>query len=295
MRPEPVDLRALLSRVVQGFEKTARTQGVGLDLGAAGEPVTVRGDALRLEQIVTNLISNAIKYTNEGGRVSVTLAREGGQVELRVRDTGVGISAEMLPRVFDLFAQAPGALDRAQGGMGIGLTLVQRLVALHEGTVEAFSDGPGKGSEFVVRLPLLEGASAPAKAGVQPEAVAARKLRLVVAEDNADSRELLQVGLERLGHSVIPCADGNAAVERAISQRPDAVLIDLGLPGRDGFAVAHEIRETLGPQVRLVALTGYGQAADRARALEAGFDEFLVKPADLEDVERALLAVRGGF
>jgi CheY-like chemotaxis protein len=263
---------------------------VRLELLPGETAVTVRGDAMRLEQVVSNLLSNAIKYTNSGGCVSVSVARKDWDAEVRVQDTGLGISREMLPRVFELFAQAPGSLDRAQGGMGVGLTLVQRLVALHDGSVEARSEGLGKGSEFLVRLPLSGGASgAAASSSRAAKATAARRLRLVLAEDNADSRELLQMALEQMGHSVVPCSDGLTAVERAVTQRPDAMLIDLGLPGRAGFEVARRIRETLGRGVRLVALTGYGQVADRERALEAGFDAFLVKPADLDTVLRALI------
>jgi two-component system, sensor histidine kinase len=289
MRWEDVNLVDLVSRVLQGFETTAQAHAVHLELVPGEKTLTVHADVIRLEQVVTNLLSNAIKYTNAGGRVSVSLLRAGADVELRVRDTGLGISAEMLPRVFDLFAQAPGTLDRAQGGMGIGLTLVQRLVALHGGTVEAISAGLGKGSELVVHIPLLPEPVVMPGAEISPANAASSRLRLVIAEDNADSRELLQSALEEMGHSVTACADGNSAIQRALSQTPDAMLVDLGLPGRDGFEVAREIREALGPAVRLVALTGYGQSADRQRALEAGFDDFLVKPASLDAVQRALV------
>ncbi len=282
-----VELGALLARVVHGFDETAKARGVHLELRAGDEAHVVRGDAVRLEQVAANLLSNAIKYTDAGGRVTVDLRREGTDAVMRVEDTGVGISEQMLPRVFDLFAQAPGALERAQGGMGIGLTLVQRLVALHGGAVEAKSDGPGKGSVFVVRLSLsTAGISEPARPRrTRPP----QRLRVVLAEDNADARDLLQFALEQHGHSVVPCADGISAIERAVSHRPDAMLIDLGLPGRDGYEVARSIRARLGRSVRLIALTGYGQTSDRERAFEAGFDEFLVKPADIAAVESALL------
>ncbi|HZR07520.1 MAG TPA: hybrid sensor histidine kinase/response regulator [Myxococcales bacterium] len=290
MRWEDVDLVELVSRVVQGFEAAAQAQSVHLELVPGERTILVHADVIRLEQVVTNLLSNAIKYTNAGGRVTVTLSRGAADAELRVRDTGLGISPEMLPRVFDLFAQAPGTLDRAQGGMGIGLTLVQRLVALHGGTVDAISPGLGKGSEFVVHIPLLSKPVAlPGRETSAENGASAPRLRLVIAEDNADSRELLQSALEEMGHSVIACADGNSAIQRALSQAPDAMLVDLGLPGRDGFEVAREIRGALGAAVRLVALTGYGQSADRERALQAGFDAFLVKPASLDAVQRALV------
>jgi CheY-like chemotaxis protein len=243
--------------------------------------------------VVANLVSNAIKYTNAGGRVELRVEAQDGQAVLRVRDTGVGIAPAMLPRVFELFAQAPGALDRAQGGMGIGLTLVKRLVELHRGTVQAASEGPGQGSEFVVRLPLAGPASAGSaqgavKDGSRPSA--SRRLHVVIAEDNVDARDLLQFALEQLGHRVEPCEDGVSAIECAVVGKPDAMLIDLGLPGSDGYQVARAVRGALGEAIRLVALTGYGQPGDRERALAAGFDAFLVKPAEIDAVERALRA-----
>jgi signal transduction histidine kinase/CheY-like chemotaxis protein len=290
LQEKMVDLRPLLQRIAQGFEKAAELEGVQLVCAAGEESAIIRGDPLRLEQIAANLISNAVKYTNKGGRVEVRLEREAGDAVLRVRDTGVGMGAAMLPRVFDLFAQAPGALDRAQGGMGIGLTLVKRLVELHGGTVQAESEGPGQGSEFVVRLPLAHGAGD----GLVEEAPRAQPdpagLRVVIAEDNVDSRDLLQFALEQLGHRVEPCDDGVSAIECALVGRPDAMLIDLGLPRSDGYQVARTVREALGQAVRLVALTGYGQPADRARAFAAGFDAFLVKPAEIDTVDRALRA-----
>jgi signal transduction histidine kinase/ActR/RegA family two-component response regulator len=287
LQEEEVDLRRLVQRAAQSFERPARVQRVELVTDLGKHPLVVRGDPLRLEQIVGNLLSNAVKYTNAGGRIEVRLEREEEDAVLRVRDTGMGISESMLPRVFELFAQAPSTLDRAQGGMGIGLTLVKRLVELHDGTVHAASEGPGRGSEFVVRLPART-ASAHTPGAAAPAPAPARRLRVVIAEDNADSRELLQFALEQLGHHVEPCADGVSAIECALASRPDAMLIDLGLPGSDGFQVARAVREALGAEVRLVALTGYGQPADRDRAAAAGFDAFLVKPAEIDAVDRAL-------
>jgi signal transduction histidine kinase len=287
LHQESVDLRHLVRRTAQTFEQPARTQGVKIVELAAAEPVCVFGDVLRLEQIVANLLSNAVKYTNAGGRIELRVESEDREAVLRVKDTGVGISPEMLPNVFDLFTQAPGAMDRAPGGMGIGLTLVQRLAELHRGTVKAASAGVGKGSEFVVRLPLLEGPAeeaAPARA----RAVLQAPLHVLVVEDNPDSRDLLQLALEQMGYSVDPCSDGTSAINRALARRPDAMLVDLGLPGRDGYEVARAVRGALGSRVRLVALTGYGQPGDRERAFAAGFDDFLVKPAEMDAVDRAL-------
>ena len=293
LRERDVDLRRLVDRAAQAFEQAAQLQRVQLACAVGADPAIVRGDPLRLEQVVGNLVSNAIKYTNAGGRVELRVEAQDGQAVLRVRDTGVGIAPAMLPRVFELFAQAPGALDRAQGGMGIGLTLVKRLVELHRGTVQAASEGPGQGSEFVVRLPL----AGPAPAGSAQGAVkdgsrpsASRRLHVVIAEDNVDARDLLQFALEQLGHRVEPCEDGVSAIECAVVGKPDAMLIDLGLPGSDGYQVARAVRGALGEAIRLVALTGYGQPGDRERALAAGFDAFLVKPAEIDAVERALRA-----
>jgi len=289
LHEERVDLRELVQRTAQGFADPARNSGLEIATVFADGPVLVRGDLLRLEQILANLLSNAVKYTNRGGRIDVRLGAEDGAAVLRVSDTGVGISAEMLPRIFDLFMQAPSAIDRAQGGMGIGLTLVQRLVRLHSGEVEARSPGPGKGSEFIVRFPLLRPEGTAVDGVASLPLTPPGRLRVLLAEDNEDAREILQVALEQSGHAVEHCGDGDAAIATALQRRPDAMLIDLGLPGQDGFAVARAVRKALGRAVRLVALTGYGQPSDRDRALAAGFDAFLVKPASLEAVEEALI------
>jgi two-component system, sensor histidine kinase len=291
LNSENVDLRSLISRSVAHFAQSAPRQGVALTCALGDEHIIVRGDPLRLQRVIDNLLSNAVKYTNALGRVEVRAAAREGSAVIEVEDSGIGISPEMLPRVFEMFTQAAGAIDRSQGGMGIGLTLVQRLIALHGGSVEAHSGGLGKGSLFRVRLPLAaELAPEPRETAV---AQARRpQLRLLIAEDNADARELLQLALEQLGHRVEPCADGTSAITRALSNKPDAMLIDLGLPGSDGFEVARTVRAALGHRVRLVALTGYGQPSDRERALAAGFNEFLVKPAEIETVARALEAAQ---
>ncbi|HEY2030160.1 MAG TPA: hybrid sensor histidine kinase/response regulator [Myxococcales bacterium] len=287
LHEEPLDFRELVERVCDGFVERAQQQGVELAAHLPSAPVRLAGDQLRLEQVLTNLLTNAVKYSNAGTRVDVMLGCEGVTAVLRIKDQGVGISPSLLPRVFDLFTQAPGALDRAQGGMGIGLTLVRSLVELHRGSVEAHSDGAGKGSEFVVRLPLAAADRATA-AGEQP--AKGRALRVLLVEDGADAREVLRLALEQMGHAVDTAQDGGAAVERALATRPDAMLVDLGLAGKDGFEVAQLVRAKLGSSVRLVALTGYGQPGDRDRAVAAGFDAFLVKPASFEAVQAALAA-----
>lgn len=247
---------------------------------ASGEPARVLGDAVRLEQIIANLLNNAVKYTPEGGHVRIALTASPDWVEVAVEDDGVGIASDMLPRVFDLFAQASASIDRAQGGMGIGLTLVKRLVVLHGGEIGVRSAGIGRGSTFTLRLPRSRGADAspPLRPDVLPQPAEPREI--LVVEDNDDSRELLSALLRRAGHHVQDAADGVAGVELALAETPQVVLIDIGLPGLDGYAVARRVRRALGRDVLLVALTGYGQPDDQARALDAGFDVHLTKPVD---------------
>jgi signal transduction histidine kinase/CheY-like chemotaxis protein len=282
-----VDLQEVVGRSAAGFAAVAEREKVRLEVVGAQDPVLLQADPLRIEQIVGNLIANAIKYTPAGGRVRIEAAVEGGEAVLRVADTGIGIAPEMLGRVFDLFVQAPGTLERAKGGMGIGLTLVQRLVRLHEGTVEAKSDGREKGSVFEVRLPIRIDPAA--KENASPGQPRKKRVRVMVVEDNVDARDVLQLALEQMGHSVSVCGDGAAAIACALQERPEAMIVDLGLPGRDGFEVAREVRSALGGRVRLVALSGYGQPQDRSRALEAGFDHFLTKPAEIDALESALI------
>jgi CheY-like chemotaxis protein len=257
--------------------------------GPAG-PVWLVADAARLEQVLANLLNNAAKYTEEGGRIGLEVALEDREVVIRVRDTGIGIPAEMLPRVFDLFVQADRSLDRSQGGLGIGLTLVKSLVELHGGRVEARSGGPGQGSEFTVRLPL--GAENPEEAPA-PAAERAgsngRPLRVLVVDDNVDAAASLALLLEAYGHAVQTAHDGRAALALAADFVPQVVLLDIGLPGLDGYAVARQLRRQPGLEgAMLVALTGYGQEEDRRRSREAGLDRHLVKPVDPAELERLL-------
>ncbi len=282
-----LDLRAIAERGVASLHEAGKTGQHTVEL--IGEPVVVEGDATRLEQVLWNLLDNAIKYTPAGGRIAVTVTREGGEAVLRVRDTGAGIAPELLPRIFDLFVQADASLDRAQGGLGLGLTLVRRLVALHGGQVEVASAGRGQGSVFTVRLPALEGAAPSPEPSPPAAALPGPPRRVLVIEDNTDVRDGLRLLLEELGHEVVEAADGDRGVAVALDWRPDVALVDLGLPGLDGYAVARRIRAAPGGgRIRLVALTGYGQPEDRRRALEAGFDAHLVKPADADALLRLL-------
>ncbi len=281
-----VDLGELVARSVSSHASQAAEGGIAVSL-AAEEPLLVEGDSVRIEQVVHNLLTNALKYTPSGGRVAVRLARRGGQAEIRIEDTGVGIDPDILPSVFDLFTQADDTLDRAHGGLGIGLTLVRSLVELHGGTVRAESAGRGRGSTFVVRLPAASSSPDPQKPEPLPSV---RPRRILLVEDNLDVRVSLQALLEDAGHRVTAARDGIEGAERGIADRPEVALVDIGLPGLDGYGVARRLRDRLGGRVYLVALTGYGLPEDRRRALESGFDAHLTKPVTLSSVLKLLAA-----
>jgi signal transduction histidine kinase len=285
--------RVDLSDIVEHCFETLRprAQSRGLTLQTHFDPdlvIPLSGDAVRLEQIVNNLLSNALKYTPAGGTIDIDLDQDDGQAVLRIRDNGKGIEPQLLGRVFDLFMQGEVSMDRSEGGLGIGLTLVRKLVELHGGSVQAESDGPDRGSSFTVRLPL---ATSIAPSPPEPRRrlpLATRPRHILVVEDNADVRTLLRAKLRQLGHNVDVAEDGFTAVEKILERKHDVALIDIGLPGIDGYEVARRARAELGRDVFLVALTGYGRAEDRSRALDAGFDAHLTKPADLADLQRVL-------
>ena len=287
---EAIDLRELVARCVVNCGAAAKEGGLAMAFSANGG-VWVTGDAVRLEQIVNNLLTNAVKYTTPGGRIEVRVAREGTDAIVRVADTGVGMDPEILPRVFDLFTQADEALDRSHGGLGIGLTLVRSLVELHGGTVRAESPGRGLGSTFTVRIPGAE--TAPRRSPREEQGgPAVESRRILLVEDNADVRDGLRELLEESGHRVATAADGLEGIQRASSFRPDAAFVDIGLPGLDGYGVARHLRQSLGGDVLLVALTGYGLPEDRRRALEGGFDAHLTKPVTLRAILRLLAESR---
>ena len=243
----------------------------------------IRGDVTRLAQVFGNLLDNAAKYTDVRGRIAVTVTREAGRAVIRVTDNGVGIAPDLLPRVFDLFIQSDRSLDRAQGGLGIGLSLVKSLVGLHGGRVEARSEGHGKGSEFIVELPALESAAnARVAVAAQAAAVAETSRRILVVDDSIDAMDSLRTVLEMHGHCVRCANSAEAALEVARSFRPEVAVLDIGLPGMDGFELARRLRRSpANADIVLIALTGYGQAQDRARTRAAGFHHHLTKPADL--------------
>jgi signal transduction histidine kinase len=281
-----VDLREVVRDSLGVLEQEGKTERH--EVRVIAEPALVDGDPTRLEQVVRNLLDNALKYTPPGGRVSVTVGRDGEDAVLRVSDTGAGIPAEVLPRVFDLFVQAERSIDRSMGGLGLGLTLVKRLVELHGGSVFAWSAGPDQGSEFVIRLPILLEADEPAESAA-PSVAAGPELRVLVVEDNRDAREGLRMLLEAWGHRVEEAGDGQRGLELALGSLPDVALIDVGLPVLDGYQVAQAIRRAPGGErLLLVAVTGYGQPEDARRAREAGFDAHLVKPIDPDELRRLL-------
>ena len=272
----PVDLAALARRVVAAVGATTPA----LELrGAADGAVWIEADETRLEQILNNLLGNAVKFTPAGGRVTVAVAARDGEAVLSVEDSGAGIAADLLPRIFELFVQGQSGLYRPASGLGIGLTLVKRLVDLHGGRIEAASEGPGRGSVFTVRFPLQAAPRAAADPPPPPGGARAPR-RVLIVEDNHDAREMLRHLLERTGHEVHEAADGLTGLDRALALRPDAAVIDIGLPGLDGYEVARRLRGAGREDVLLVAVTGYGQPGDRQRSTDAGFDAHLTKPVD---------------
>jgi CheY-like chemotaxis protein len=239
----------------------------------------IEADETRLEQILLNLLHNAVKFTPADGRVMVAVMGEGPDAVLRVEDTGAGIPADLLPRIFELFVQGDTSLHRAKPGLGIGLTLVKRLVDLHKGCIDVTSAGPGRGSAFTVRFPRIEPA-VPPPASKPARAAGSARRRILIVEDNADARQMLRHLLELSDHEVHEADDGVRGLEQALVLHPDAVVIDLGLPGLDGYQVAQRIRAAGRRDMVLIAVTGYGQREDRLRSSVAGFDAHFTKPVD---------------
>jgi two-component system CheB/CheR fusion protein len=286
-----VDLSALVREVVDGIRPAMDDAGLSLNLDLPSDgPLCVRGDSVRLRQIVTNLLNNALSYTPRGGRVSVRGAEEDGRAVIAVRDTGVGMNPDEMDRIFELFYQAPQSIDRPRGGLGIGLTLAQRLAQVHGGEITAESAGRGYGSTFRASFPLMNSAEA-REALSAPSGRPAHKLRIAIVEDNADIRETLRDLLLLEGHEVFPAEDGKDGLDLVLRERPDLALVDVGLPRLDGYEVARRIKAACGAGIRVVALTGYGRQEDRLKAVEAGFDEHFVKPVEVEALSRLLADV----
>ncbi len=291
LQREAVDIDATIRDCVASMEPLAQKRQISFALELVSRAI-IEGDAGRLEQVIGNLLNNAIKYSPAGGTVTVSSAPLDNACEIRVRDQGVGIAPDMLPHVFELFAQADVSLDRSEGGMGIGLALVDELVRLHHGSVSVSSTGLGKGSEFSVRLPLGDPPTVVIAAPPGPRIELDRPLRVVIVEDNRDLLELTQALIESLGCATEIAADGEAGVEQIIATRPDLALIDVGLPKLDGYEVAKRVRQQLTAPLTLVAMTGYGQPDDRDRSFTAGFDEHITKPVRVETLQGLVDATR---
>ncbi|MBV8758327.1 MAG: response regulator [Deltaproteobacteria bacterium] len=281
-----VDLCEAARRCVQAITRDAENSRLRLTLAVPSEPVWTKGDPVRIEQVLSNLVTNAIKYTPAGGAIAVEVTEpERGRARITVSDSGIGIDPAIVESLFELFMQARQGLDRSRGGLGLGLALVKRLVELHGGTVGAHSDGPGRGAKFWIELPVEDRRPTDQFDVVMPEQ---RPLKLLLVEDNADAREMLRELLTRDGHDVSTANDGIAGLEAARTLEPDLMLVDIGLPGISGHDLAREIRRTSERQPWMIAMTGYGQPTDRERALDAGFDLFVVKPVSIPDLRQAL-------
>ena len=286
LKREPIDLRQVLQSAGEAVRPLVIDRGHDMRVELPADPLYADADFTRIAQAFSNLLSNAAKYTPRGGRISVSAAADEGSAVIHVRDSGIGIPHEMLSRIFDMFTQLKADRDRTTSGLGVGLSLARRLVELHGGTVEAHSEGPGHGSDFVIRLPLV--AVTPA-AGPQPDrALPTGACRVLIAEDNIDAAEMMRVMLSFNGHDVKVATDGVQAVAIAESTRPDIAFIDIGMPRMDGYEAARQIRRALADRIVLVALTGWGQEQDKERAREAGFDHHLTKPAEPEMLERLI-------
>jgi signal transduction histidine kinase/ActR/RegA family two-component response regulator len=291
LRRETVDLRTLLAHAVEGASEGASAKSQRIALRAGERPAVVDADAARVEQIFSNLLQNAVRYTPEGGTIIAAVGVEGGEAVVRVGDTGMGIPRELLPRIFEPFIQGTHS-EAGENGLGLGLALVRRLVELHGGAVVARSDGVGQGTEFVVRLPLATKPAAvepaPSPAPLPRRADGDMRLHVLVVEDNPDVAETTADALELFGYAVRVAPDAEVGLRAFLEQPPDVGLLDIGLPGRSGLDLARDVRARLGETVRLVAVTGYGQPEDRARAEEAGFDAHLVKPVDLDELRAVI-------
>jgi PAS domain S-box-containing protein len=292
LRQERVAVSGIVECAVESVRPLIDRHKHELTVSLSPQPIWLYADAARLEQVVVNLLNNAAKYTDEGGHIWLTVEQEDDACVLRVRDTGIGITPELMPRIFDLFTQAARSLARSQGGLGIGLCLVHQLVTMHGGTVEAYS-ALGQGSEFVVRLPIaVSPASQPPSPPKETAEPTGPSLRVLVVDDNVDAAQSLAMLLKDSGHQVRMAHTGPTALDAALDYRPNVVLLDIGLPEMDGFEVAKRIREQpFLKNVVLVAMTGYGQDTDRQRSQEVGFNAHLVKPADFGKVQQILATV----
>jgi PAS domain S-box-containing protein len=290
LRREPVDVADVVKAAVEASSALIERHRHQLRVSPPSQPVYVEGDVTRLTQVVTNLLDNAAKYTDPGGRIWLSAEREGDAVVIRVKDTGIGIAPELLPRIFDMFTQSALPLERTQGGLGVGLSLVDRLVKLHGGTVDVHSGGVGQGSQFTIRLPALNTPRRQPSPNPKPElSNAAKRCRVLVVDDNEDSVDSLAMLLRMLGHEVATSNDGESALGAAEQFRPDVAILDIGLPKINGYDLAKQMREKAWARdIVLVALTGWGQQEHRRRSAESGFNHHLTKPVELEVLQQIL-------
>jgi signal transduction histidine kinase/ActR/RegA family two-component response regulator len=286
VRRGPVDLGTLLRAALDTTRSVIEAAGHELVVSIPTEPIAVEGDAVRLTQVFANLLTNAAKYTNPGGRIQVSARKVGEQAVVRVRDNGIGISPKHLDSVFEMFMQVDRSSRRSQGGLGIGLTLARSLVAMHDGRITAHSNGPGTGSEFVVTLPALARSDLVAQTDTAPDRLPPR--RVLVVDDNRDAADTLATLLRALGVTVAIAYSGRAALDAVETFAPDIVLLDIGMPDMDGYETSRQVRAQLGNDVVLVALTGWGQDDDLRQSRAAGFDHHLVKPPDIERLRKIL-------
>jgi len=286
-----VDLRSVTAAAIEVTRPAIEERRQVFTSRIAGDPLMITADPVRLEQVVINLLANATKYTPVGGEISVALERIGDEAIITVRDSGEGIPAELLDRVFDPFVQASAAGVRPRpGGFGIGLALARRLIELHGGTIEARSGGRGRGSDFIVRLPLVAGTEEieAMEATSPPPTPEVKSAHVLIVEDDADTRQMLRLTLQLAGHRVDTAETGREAIELAAGRQPEVMIVDLGLPDVDGHEVARQVRAAAGADVYLIALTGYGRAEDVREAQEAGFDAHVLKPATGDELARVL-------
>jgi len=289
IRKERIELAAVMEGALESSRPLIEESGHELTVSLPSEPIPLEADPIRLTQVFINLLNNAAKYTKRGGHIRFSAEREGSDAIVSVRDDGIGITAEMLSRIFEMFTQVDRSSEHSQGGLGIGLSLVRRLLDLHDGTIEARSDGLNQGSEFVVRLPMIAPALEPTLKTEGPKPAALSGSRILIVDDNKDAADTLAMLMRLKGNEIRTAYDGLEAVEVAETYRPELVLLDIGLPKMNGYDVAQRIRrQAWGRDVILVALTGWGQAEDRQRSKEAGFDFHFVKPVDLAALEKML-------
>jgi CheY-like chemotaxis protein/two-component sensor histidine kinase len=289
LRRERIDLRSAIKGAIEIIEPLSEAAGHTVAVDLPSDPIWVHADLTRLAQAFANLLNNAVKYTDRGGSIALNAGVESFEAVVRLTDTGIGIDPAFLPGIFEMFVQIEPTGYRARNGLGIGLALARRLVELHDGTLEARSEGVGKGATFIVRLPAMAGDRS------QPTSPSLRQMaascRVLVAEDIPDAAEMMRLMIEAMGHDVRVAADGVQAVEMAEAFQPEIALLDIGMPRMDGYEAARRIRAALGGQIILVALTGWGQEHDRQRALAAGFDYHVIKPAEPAALESLIASV----